>query len=59
MSCLSSIGLRRVLSYIQRSCPNLTIQRYKVLRSADEPCRYEWVNVDVLRCGMERALRQS
>lgn len=42
-----------------RSISNLAIQRYKVLRAADEPCRYEWVNVDVLRAGMERALRQS
>ena len=33
--------------------------RYKVLRDAPSDCRYEWVNVDVLRCGLERALRQT
>ena len=40
-------------------CAKLAIQRYKVLRTANEPCRYEWVNVDVLRAGMERAMRQT
>ena len=45
------------ISFYFSRTPRLTILRYKVLN--DGPRCYEWVDVDVLRQGMERAFRQT
>jgi len=38
--------------------PKVFIRRYKVLRAEGEPMSFEWVNIDLLRIGMRRALQQ-